>query len=125
VGVGGGYIRHVLNISDAESDSRPLVDKATSDAYLHGPNGMLVDPYANPNNKPQINEVCLNRHDNCWDNISMGYVLISVGGSLYYDLVRFQNGGFGVIGDLALIAGFGDQFGLNLDVSVGIGAHFL
>ena len=51
--------------------------------------------------------------------------LTSVGGSLYYDLVKFHNGGFGLLGDLAVTAGFADQFGLNIDISLGVGAHFL
>jgi hypothetical protein len=122
VGIGGGYIRHVLNISDAENDQRPLVDKTTADYYKQN----NLDPYGLPNgNPPLINEVCAGHHTDCWDNIAIGYVLLGAGGSLSYDLVTFRNGGIGVIGDLSLITAFGDQFGLEIDLSVGIGAHFM
>src|SRR5207244_11998350 len=66
-GIGAGFIRHVLNISDAESDTRPLVDKATADLYAL----QKMDPYPRPDSKPVLNEVCAGRHDNCWDNIAM------------------------------------------------------
>jgi hypothetical protein len=123
LGVGGGQIRHVLDISDANSPN-PLVDQTTALFYqTSGPGGMPQDPYSL---KPpvKLNPVCLDKNP-CYDNIAIGYVLTSVGGSLYYDVSTWKNGGFGIILDVAAIFAFGGQFGINIDAQLGIGAHFL
>lgn len=115
VGIGGGQIRHVLNISDANSAKYPLVDSVTAKYYASS------NPYGGA--KPTINQVCLYKKS-CYDNITIGYLLAAVGGGVYYDLVKFRNGGFGVLADASLIFAFGDQFGVNLDIQAGFGGHF-
>ena len=135
VGFGGGEIRHVLDVSDAETDARPLVDLATAQYYA-GTDSFhpmaATDPYYKADGSPRptpikLQEVCLNHHSSCFDNIAIGYVLASVGGSVYYDLTTFRNGGIGVIADFAAIFAFGgtNPFGMNFDLSLGIGGHFL
>lgn len=116
VGIGGGQIRHVLNISDANTARYPLVDSVTAKTYGN------TDPYGG-SKAPVINEVCKNKNP-CYDNITIGYLLAAVGGGVYYDLVKFRNGGFGVLADASLLFAFGDQFGVNLDIQAGFGGHF-
>lgn len=121
LGVGGGQIRHVLDITSAGM-FQPLVDLTTAQYYQSAG----LDPYDKTKVKqpPLLNYVCQDKNP-CYDNIAIGYILASVGGSLYYDLTTFRNGGFGLILDVAAIFAFGQQFGVNLDVQAGIGGHFL
>jgi hypothetical protein len=115
-GLGGGTIRHVLDIAAAETPDRPLADFTTADYYKN------TTPKAND----PINEICAD-HSKCVDTLAIGYILAAVGGGIYIDFATFKNGGFGVIVDGDLIFGLpvGGQFGLNLDIQVGIGSHFL
>src|SRR5437879_3518663 len=78
VDVGGGEIRHVLDISSAESDDHPLVDKYTADQWNSGSVSDMTQL------KAQQQEVCAN-HKNCSDTISLGYFLLGGGGGIWYD----------------------------------------
>jgi hypothetical protein len=110
--LGGGEIRHALDISSAEptgANGHPLVDQYTAS---HG----IIDP-------AKIQEVCAN-HANCVDTIALGYFFVGAGAGLWYDVASH----FALILDLNMLGaiGTGDhQSGFNIDVSAGIGAHFL
>ena len=113
VDIGGGEIRHVLDISSAESDSHPLVDKFSADSWNSGA----------ITNMAQLQEVCPN-HSNCSDTISLGYFLLGGGAGIWYDFASH----FAFILDVNLLGavGTGDrQSGFNIDVQAGLGVHFL
>jgi hypothetical protein len=111
VDIGGGDIRHELDISSAESDQHPLVDKYTATTF-NGGNTMVP-----------IQQVCAD-HKSCTDSIALGYFLLGGGAGVWYDIASH----FAVILDVNLLGavGTGDhQSGFNIDVQAGIGAHFL
>ncbi|HEY2746086.1 MAG TPA: hypothetical protein VGL86_15730 [Polyangia bacterium] len=117
VDIGGGEIRHVLDISSAESTAHPLVDKYTADTW----NG------SSPMDPAQLamyqQEVCSN-HASCSDTISLGYFLLGGGAGIWYDFASH----FAFILDVNLIGAVGTgsrQSGFNIDVQAGLGAHFL
>ena len=113
VDIGGGEIRHVLDISSAESDSHPLVDKYSADAWNAG---QITD-------MGSLQQVCAN-HSNCSDTISLGYLFIGGGAGIWYDFASH----FAFILDVNLLGAVGTsdrQSGFNIDVQAGIGAHFL
>lgn len=115
--IGGGEIRHVLDISSAESDDHPLVDKFTADTWN---NSNPMDPMQL---KMYQQEVCSN-HRNCSDTISLGYMLIGGGAGIWYDFASH----FAFILDVNLLGAIGTsdrQSGFNIDVQAGLGAHFL
>jgi hypothetical protein len=116
VDIGGGEIRHVLDISSAESDPHPLVDKFTADTWN-----------ANPTDQPTLQmyqqEVCAN-HKSCSDTISLGYMFLGGGAGIWYDFASH----FAFILDVNLLGAIGTsdrQSGFNIDVQAGLGAHFL
>jgi hypothetical protein len=114
VDIGGGEIRHVLDISSAESTAHPLVDKYSADSW-NASNGTL-DPSL-------LQEVCSN-HSNCSDTISLGYFLLGGGAGIWYDFASH----FAFILDVNLLGAVGTgsrQSGFNIDVQAGLGAHFL
>jgi hypothetical protein len=114
VDLGGGEIRHVLDISSAESDDKPLVDKFTADEW-NGGRTMDLATYQQ--------EVCGN-HRNCSDTISLGFVFIGGGAGIWYDFASH----FAFILDVNLLGAIGvsdRQSGFNIDVQAGLGAHFL
>jgi hypothetical protein len=115
VDIGGGEIRHVLDISSAESEGHPLVDKFTADTYNATPDPTQLSSYQQ--------EVCAN-HSNCSDTISLGYLFIGGGAGIWYDFASH----FAFILDVNLLGGIGTsdrQSGFNIDVQAGLGVHFL
>ncbi len=113
--IGGGEIRHVLDISSAESDQHPLVDKFTADTYNANPDNTQLPMYQQ--------EVCSN-HKSCSDTISLGYFLLGGGGGIWYDFASH----FAFILDVNLLGAVGTsnrQSGFNIDVQAGLGVHFL
>jgi hypothetical protein len=111
VDIGGGDIRHMLDISSAESAQHPLVDRYTAATYNSG--------YTNVG----IQEVCAD-HKNCTDTIALGYFLAGGGAGMWYDVASH----FAVILDVNVLGavGTGDhQTGFNIDVQAGVGVHFL
>ncbi len=113
VDIGGGEIRHVLDISSAESSTHPLVDKYSANAWN---SGQITD-------MSMLQEVCSN-HSNCSDTISLGYFLIGGGAGIWYDFASH----FAFILDVNLLGAVGTgsrQSGFNIDVQAGLGAHFL
>ena len=113
VDFGGGEIRHLLDISGAETDAHPLVDKATADTWNGGNHDIATFQQ----------EVCANRRS-CSDTISLGYFFIGGGGGIWYDFASH----FAFIFDINLLGGIGSggrQSGLNIDVQAGLGVHFL
>ncbi len=123
LGVGGGTIRHVLDVTSANSDpDHPLSDQVTADFYSSQGKTPSVS------HGDAINTVCPADGSSCVDTIAIGYVFTAIGGGLYVDLVTFNNGGFGLLVDVDMLLGLpvgGGQFGVNFDVNLGIGAHFL
>ncbi len=122
-GLGLGVVRHVLDIRNAQSPEHPLADSTTAQAY----------PKGTPNPNSPVNEVCPD-HNKCVDTVAMGALLVSAGGGLFIDLAQFHNGGFGLFIDLdtifALPVGIDviiqdAQFGVNFDLNLGLGVHFL
>lgn len=116
VDLGGGEIRHVLDISSAESDEHPLVDKYTADRWNGGDRDL-----ASFNMYQQ--QVCGN-HRNCSDTIAIGYVLLGGGAGIWYDFAAH----FAFILDVNLLGAIRTsdrQSGFNIDVQAGLGAHFL
>ena len=119
VDLGGGEIRHVLDISSAEGEppnGHPLVDKFTADTWNASPTDQAtLQTYQQ--------EVCSN-HKNCSDTISLGYLFIGGGAGIWYDFASH----FAFILDVNLLGGIGTsdrQSGFNIDVQAGLGAHFL
>jgi hypothetical protein len=112
--IGGGEIRHALDISGGEGPNYALVDVYSAGQWNNSPPGM----------RTMLNqEVCPN-HANCVDTIALGYFFVGGGAGLWYDVASH----FGLILDVNLIGaiGTGDhQSGFNIDVSAGVGAHFL
>ena len=117
-GFGFGSIRHLLDISGAQDGNHPLTDATSAMSY-------------DPNHPMNINPVCPPAPASCVDSVAMGAMFLSAGGGLYIDLVKFYNGGFGIIVDVdAIVAlpvniGGVGQTGLNFDFQIGLGAHFL
>lgn len=119
VDLGGGEIRHVLDISSAEGEppnGHPLVDKFTADTWNASPTDQTtLQMYQQ--------EVCAN-HKSCSDTISLGYLFIGGGAGIWYDFASH----FAFILDVNLLGGIGTsdrQSGFNIDVQAGLGAHFL
>jgi hypothetical protein len=114
--IGGGDIRHTLDITSAESDQHALVDNYTATTFNK------LDP-ANQQTLP-LQTVCPPAPKSCTDTIALGYFLIGGGAGIWYDVAAH----FAVILDVNLIGavGTGDhQPGFNIDVQAGVGAHFL
>jgi hypothetical protein len=114
VDFGGGEIRSSLDLSKAEGDvnGRPLVDKISADAYN--------DPMGD---KTIMQQVCANPK-NCSDSIQLGYLFLGGGAGLWYDFAQH----FALIVDVNLLGALGvgsAQRGLNIDLQLGVGAHFL
>ena len=105
----------MLDISSAESEAHPLVDKFTADTYNATPDMTQLPSYQQ--------EVCAN-HANCSDTISLGYLFIGGGAGIWYDFASH----FAFILDVNLLGGIGTsdrQSGFNIDVQAGLGVHFL
>jgi hypothetical protein len=116
VDIGYGQIRHLLDVSSAQSDVHPLVDKYSALAY----NGDQVLPPEDPSYPHQ--QVCPN-HSDCKDTIAIGDVLVGGGLGIWYDFHKY----LAFIFDVNILGaiGVGDQTGMNIDLQLGIGAHFL
>ena len=106
IDIGGGEIRHELDITSAQSMQHPLVDRYTA----------TVDPTAQ--------QIVCQKSASCIDTIALGYFLVGGGAGIWYDIASH----FAVILDVNLLGaiGTGDhQSGFNIDVQAGVGAHFL
>ncbi|HXU70108.1 MAG TPA: hypothetical protein VN947_12315 [Polyangia bacterium] len=118
VNIGGGEIRHVLDISSAEGEppnGHPLVDAYSANLWNTSAAGTV--------DQTMLQEVCSN-HKSCSDTISLGYLFIGGGGGIWYDFASH----FAFILDVNLLGGIGTsdrQSGFNIDVQAGLGAHFL
>ncbi len=120
VDIGGGQIRHFIDLSKAESNTYPLVDRASADSFNNDGSPAPKDP---TNARYLHQEVCSN-HANCTDSIALGYFLVGGGGGLWYDFAAH----FAFIVDVNILGAIGtgsSQSGMNTDIQIGIGAHFL
>lgn len=120
VDLGGGEIRHALNLAGAYDsgnvpDGHPLVDQATAKAY----NAAIAAGQP----APQLQLVCASSH--CYDSLKMGYLFVGGGAGLWVDVWKY----IGVMLDVNVLGGIGigpgGQSGMNVDISLGVGAHFL
>jgi hypothetical protein len=112
VDIGGGEIRHALNLAQAQTADKPLVDEATARAYND-------DPSATINRQIVCAETA-----NCYDSMRMGLLFIGGGAGLWYDVHKY----IGLVLDLNVLGAIGvgnGQSGMNIDVQLGVGAHFL
>ncbi|HVS19589.1 MAG TPA: hypothetical protein VMT18_13380, partial [Planctomycetota bacterium] len=112
VDIGGGEIRHALNLASAQTADKPLVDEATARAYNDDPSATI---------DRQI--VCA-ATANCYDSMRQGLLFIGGGAGLWYDVHKY----IGLILDLNVLGAIGvgnGQAGMNIDVQLGVGAHFL
>jgi hypothetical protein len=119
VDIGGGDIRHMLDITSAESDAHPLVDAYTANSYNAGNKSVTLQSVCPPKTNPAAANP-----PTCTDTIALGYFLLGGGAGIWYDVASH----FAVILDLNLLGavGTGDhQSGLNIDVQAGVGVHFL
>jgi hypothetical protein len=116
--VGGGQIRHALDISSADSDAHPLVDSHTAGEF-----NADSDPNKDPND-PRFSRQRVCPMSSCVDTIQLGYLFLGGGAGLWYDFARH----FAFIVDVDVLGAIGvgsGQSGLDIDLNVGIGAHFL
>jgi hypothetical protein len=115
VDIGGGWIRHDLDVSGAQSSDpdHPLVDYPTAFFYNAGARTMA----------PQL--VCPSTPGAvCRDTVALGNVLLGTGGGLWIDLGHH----LAFMGDVTMLGALGTgggQSGLNFDFQLGVGAHFL
>jgi hypothetical protein len=115
VNIGGGQIRHSLDISSAQTDAEPLVDAGTANAYNNADS-----PAAKAQVKDMKQRVC---PSTCKDTIALGYLLVGGGGGIWVDVHKY----LALMLDLNLLGaiGIGDgQSGMNIDFQLGFGAHF-
>jgi hypothetical protein len=125
--IGYGQIRHMLDLSKAQSPDHPLVDRYSAQQYNAAANsaGDMNHPaLKNPDGSDAFPQqlVCKDPND-CKDTIAMGDLLIGGGLGIWYDFAK----NFAFIVDVNLIGAvkLGDQTGFNADIQLGIGAHFL
>jgi hypothetical protein len=111
--IGGGEIRHALDLTNAQSADAPLVDEATARAQNMDPRAMLDRQLVCPPNS------------SCYDSLRLGYLFIGGGAGVWYDVWKYV----GLILDVNLLGGIGvagsGQSGMNIDIQLGVGAHFL
>jgi hypothetical protein len=114
VSIGGGEIRDQLNLAVAESKGGYLVDASTAYPYNQKP----------PSTPSAIQVVC-KPGAKCYDSLKMGDFFIGGGGGIWYDVQKYVALilDVNVLGGIA--AGTGGQSGLNIDVQLGVGVHFL
>ncbi|HZS41253.1 MAG TPA: hypothetical protein VFF06_30700 [Polyangia bacterium] len=108
--IGGGQIRHALDLSTADQDpNNPLVDATTAQAFNGGDTSVHQTVCANANN--------------CVDSIALGLVLLGGGAGVWYDVAKHV----ALIADINIIGAIGaggSQSGMNMDLQIGVGAHF-
>ncbi len=111
--IGGGEIRHALDLSGAQTADSPLVDEATATAQNREPN------------KTFDRQLVCATGSSCFDSLRMGYLFIGGGVGLWVDVWKY----LAVVVDVNVLGGVGvngsGQSGLNIDAQLGIGAHFL
>ncbi|MEO6953534.1 MAG: tetratricopeptide repeat protein [Polyangia bacterium] len=112
--IGGGEIRNALNLGSAYTSglnaNSPLTDQASANAYN-----------SDPTTKPHV--VCTSA--NCYDSLKLGYLFVGGGAGLWVDVWKY----LAVMLDVNVLGavgiGPGGQNGMNIDFSLGLGAHFL
>jgi hypothetical protein len=105
--VGGGQIRHYIDLSSEPSGSFALVDAYSAHAYNSGDHSVRQLVCAKPTD--------------CRDTIALGYFLMGVGTGFWVDLGHHVS----FVTDFTLLGAVGGQSGLNFDLQLGVGAHFL
>jgi hypothetical protein len=116
--IGGGEIRHVLDISQPMGVP-PLVDQYTANQYN---GGNQATPKSGMIAAPGNQTVCANAQS-CSDTIALGYFLAGGGVGLWIDVQKY----LALILDVTVLGAVGlgsDQGGMNIDFSLGFGAHF-
>jgi hypothetical protein len=124
--LGGGEIRHTLDISVSQAMTmqpgfHPLVDRYTADTYNNG--DRALDAQGHPTGQTTafgIQRVCPS-DTSCSDTITTGYLFIGGGAGLWIDVHRY----LAFIVDLNLLGAIaGGQNAMNIDLNLGFGAHF-
>jgi hypothetical protein len=116
--IGGGQIRHALDVSNFSQD--PLVDSFTAQSYNAAV--MAGDQKTADMIKAMPQTVCSNPAS-CTDSIALGLVLIGGGAGIWYDVAKHV----GLIFDINMLGAIGaggSQSGFNTDIQIGVGAHF-
>jgi hypothetical protein len=122
VDFGAGEIRHALDLSAAQKLDNPLVDEATARAFNNDPTAMVNRQYVCPMSG---STGMLQPSGSCYDTLKMGDLFIGAGAGVWYDVWKY----IGLILDVNLLGGIGvgpgGQSGLDIDLQLGVGAHFL
>jgi len=111
--IGGGQIRHSLDVTIAGGDA--LVDRGTAEDF-NTPGGASIT-------NPALRQAVCPAMGSCIDSISLGYFFIGGGGGVWVDVWKY----IGVIFDINLLGAIGTgegQSGMNIDLNIGVGAHF-
>jgi hypothetical protein len=110
--IGGGEIRHALDVSTAQARGN-LVDRYAAESFNVMDKSHLT-----------THTVCT-PGASCIDSILLGYVFIGGGAGLWYDVAEH----IALLLDVNLLGALGSggaaQRGLNVDVQIGLGVHFL
>jgi hypothetical protein len=111
VDVGGGEIRHALDLSRAAANES-LVDRFAAESS-----------HSIDKSRLQMHTVCA-AAASCTDSILLGYLFVGGGAGLWYDVAKHLV----LLLDVNLLGALGlgpAQRGLNVDVQIGLGARFL
>ena len=116
--VGGGEIRNALNLGVAYTSglvSGQLTDQASANAYNTA--------VASGQTPGAVHAVCTS--SKCFDSLKLGYLFVGGGAGLWVDVWKY----LAVMVDVNVLGaigiGPGGQSGMNVDFSLGLGAHFL
>jgi hypothetical protein len=108
--LGGGQIRHFLDITQAQTPSQPLVDAYTATQFNMGDTTV-----------PK--QIVCGDPNYCTDSIALGYLFVGGGVGLWLQVWKY----IALLVDANLIGAIGvggSQSGLNVDLQIGIGATF-
>lgn len=107
---GIGQIRHMLDVSGAQTATTPLTDSFSAGRYNSG------------DTTSPVQQVCPSAND-CRDSIALGLVFLGGGGGVWFDVHRYV----ALLIDTTLLGAIGSgagQSGMNIDLQIGLGTKF-